>query len=645
MRILYENQIDDLEASLITALTEATLYEATQVQDERLSTRWKTTAATDQTIIFDAGQPDNTDADSRGDDGQPMFQATTNLVTDPENMTSANWTEASADVSTADSILGIPAYEITANAAASSQIQQVIASPATTMSMVVTMKKTATSPASSRVLISAPSAGTNYVHAQVTWATKGITYVSSSEAFSAQWIDDETVRLFCSVSGVDTASEIQLREYVSTATAATGESVIFSAPILVDNSYPLAYCATSRAAWSSSIAHQLPPSGKFIIDCEFFPYFAYDTASFQQLASFYVLNSQRFIVQYSSSVDKFRVYWEDGGTGRDLASAQYDDGTSYRNINQRIRLVASIDIATGGVTTGSRLFLMSDEGGYFAEDDTEWSGAIDALSSTFPTLELGQYASGDPGDIFMHHFRIYGGTLENTITTEEDLDDELATKTLTFSREYSKQFDIDAVAIMGHNISPEAEIKVQLNDWNEWNYTDGSGSSIIEQSLTWHEDTPILYFFPERYKRRFAKFTINDPNNDAAAIEVGRFWIGEYLDISPSSLIDFKVTKKNSDRTIYGRNRQKWSDEGVDWRKFDLSFPVSAVATAASLLDKVQRMYDSVGAAHSVIFCNFDSIRDYQIVEPCYCSIVGDMEFQHRRSQRYTWGLTLEEDR
>jgi hypothetical protein len=81
----------------------------------------------------------------------------------------------------------------------------------------------------------------------------------------------------------------------------------------------------------------------------------------------------------------------------------------------------------------------------------------------------------------------------------------------------SADFDMDTVAIMGHNISEGAAITMQANDFNEWNYTDGSGSSIIQHALTWDDET-ILKMITAK-KKQYVKFTINDPNNDDAKTE------------------------------------------------------------------------------------------------------------------------------
>jgi len=138
----------------------------------------------------------------------------------------------------------------------------------------------------------------------------------------------------------------------------------------------------------------------------------------------------------------------------------------------------------------------------------------------------------------------------------------------------------------------------------------------------------------------YAKVTINDGSNPDGYLELGRVWIGDYMTIDPSSLLDFKVIKKRSDYVQYGRNRQKWSYKGFGWRRFELNFP----PTEEAMLDKIITMYDTIGNYKSLIFCNFDTIRNYVLVEPCYCSIDGDLTFNHTERMMMTYSLNLEED-
>ena len=117
--------------------------------------------------------------------------------------------------------------------------------------------------------------------------------------------------------------------------------------------------------------------------------------------------------------------------------------------------------------------------------------------------------------------------------------------------------------------------------------------------------------------------------------------MGDYLTVSPSSLLDFKVYKKRSDINIYGKDRQKFSIPGVSWRRIELKFPPTDNTMLSSILD----WFDMVGLYRSFIFCNFDTIRGYPLVEPLYCSIDGSITFTHDKSMKFSYELSLEEDK
>ena len=234
-------------------------------------------------------------------------------------------------------------------------------------------------------------------------------------------------------------------------------------------------------------------------------------------------------------------------------------------------------------------------------------------------------------------------------------------------------YKINTIALLGHNLSPSATISVAFNYINDWT------SPPVTQTLSYNNgiilkflDTPVYVgtteienaneltsdvitvdflttesgdllttesddFIVRQDKYAYAKISITNTNT----IQLGRIWMGDYLQISPSSLLDFKVTKKRSDINIYGKDRQKISIPGVSWRRIELSFPV----TSNDMINNVYTMYKTVANNKSIIFCNFDTIRGYPLVEPLYCSIDGSITFTHNESMKFTYSLNLEEDR
>lgn len=222
--------------------------------------------------------------------------------------------------------------------------------------------------------------------------------------------------------------------------------------------------------------------------------------------------------------------------------------------------------------------------------------------------------------------------------------------------------DIPAgIALLSHNLTSSATIVFQLSK-------DSDFSTGIHENLTWNEGIILKFFNYSGYDTElldesgsvlldedgeelvgygptfnnyiYYKFTITDSTNPDAYIELGRVWVGPYISISPSSLLDFKVTYKNSDTNIYGLHRTKFALPGVVWRKFDFNFP----KTNTTMLDQIQDFIDNVGTYKSFIFCNFDTIRGYEIVEPCYVSLTDNVGFTHESNMQFKYSISMEED-
>jgi len=194
---------------------------------------------------------------------------------------------------------------------------------------------------------------------------------------------------------------------------------------------------------------------------------------------------------------------------------------------------------------------------------------------------------------------------------------------------------VDTVAILGHNLSGSAAVTIEAHTSDSW------GTPALSAITLTYDAGAILKYLTAAQTFQYWRFILDDPNNTDGYVEVGRPWLGEYLAIDPSSLDSFTVTKKRSDTVTYGRDRQKYATEGVGWRQFDLSFP----RTGGTSLTSILTMVDTVGNHSSLIFSNFNELRTFEIVEPCYVSLTSDVAFQHTHFMKFTYNLTLEEDR
>ena len=193
---------------------------------------------------------------------------------------------------------------------------------------------------------------------------------------------------------------------------------------------------------------------------------------------------------------------------------------------------------------------------------------------------------------------------------------------------------VDTVAILGHSLTTSAVVSIDANATDSWA---GPSWTTSLTALT----GPILKYLAAAQTYQYWRFNLSDSSAASNYVEAGRLWLGVKIAIDPSSMYNFSVSKRRSDTVTYGRDRQKYATEGVGWRSFSLSFP----RTGSSALTNILTMYDTVGNHSSVIFSNFDTTRSYTLVEPCYCSISGELNFSHARAQKYTYSLELEEDR
>jgi hypothetical protein len=232
---------------------------------------------------------------------------------------------------------------------------------------------------------------------------------------------------------------------------------------------------------------------------------------------------------------------------------------------------------------------------------------------------------------------------------------ELSTVSIIFSLG-AHHDTMSAVALVGHNLSSSATVTFSFNATDSWpgatTQTVAFNSGVM---LTYFTSFTPEYFTTETpdylvaetgehlvtsYDYPYAKVTISDPTNADAYVEVGKVWISQSVSVSPSSLLDYTVELKSGDVVYHGRGRQKYGITRDPWRRFELSFPESGY----DMIEQIEAMHDDVGNWSPIIFANFDSLRGYSLVEPCYCTIDGDVSFRHSDKMKFAYALAMEEE-
>jgi hypothetical protein len=205
----------------------------------------------------------------------------------------------------------------------------------------------------------------------------------------------------------------------------------------------------------------------------------------------------------------------------------------------------------------------------------------------------------------------------------------------TITLDLGSPMSISTAALLSHNFTTSVSVTISANT------TSSFASPATSKTIIYNSGIMLNFFTPVSYQ--YWQFTIDDPTNSLGYISLGRLWLGDYIDIDPSSEVDFTVTKKRSDRVIHGRGQQKFASIGTDWREFKLSFP----NTNYTMVDKIATMYDVIGNHSSVIYCNFDTIRGLSnLIEPCYCTLMGNnIQFKHAEGRKFNYDLTLQEEK
>jgi hypothetical protein len=218
---------------------------------------------------------------------------------------------------------------------------------------------------------------------------------------------------------------------------------------------------------------------------------------------------------------------------------------------------------------------------------------------------------------------------ERLSTTYRTID--LTAQTVTI--DLGAPYDISTIAIINHNFTSAATVTVSANTTNSW-------PGATTKTVTWNADMMLNFIIPISY--RYWRLEFDDSTNPDGYVEIGRFWLGDYLTIDPSSEVDFQVTKKRSDNILHGRGQQKYGSIGVGWKEIKLSFP----NTNYTMVDSISDMYDAVGNHQSFIFCNFDLLRGVsKLVEPIYVSISNNLQFKHTEGRKFNYDITLVEER
>lgn len=616
MRLLHSNKIN---GATLTPSSENANYPASNLKDTRLSRKWRTTGDEDESLLIDAGG-----------EALEVFQATDNLVTDPEDLTTGNWTPSNCDRVLSDFYYdGKRFTKLTNNGANTGFVYQSYTDTWATLtpSFSVKIKKGNSAGNTTQYLVQNTTTAGDAFNIIIDWDNypNALGTPTDGVLHDYTWYDSETLelRIICATMDADT-NDLRIICFGSNNTT-DGEYTYWTAVQAEDLPYPTPYVNGSRAKNNPDETFEMP--SQFTIDMIVKSWFVYDTAATKMVYSWYIDATHRCRIYYSAGSDIYFAEFHDGGTARFLQSQQFDNGTSHTNINQIIRIIVSIDLTTGD-TTGSRLIVEPLESGAIAEDIT-WSGNIDILSSTFPTLSIGHENDVEQADSQFEYIRIYKGTLVGTVNNSADADALLAEKELILDKTYLEKITASYALIAGHNISAGASIKLQGNDYNSWN------GPPLEEDMTWDSETIVHALTEVSYP--FWRLLIDDPNNTDGIIKIGRPYLGTFYQVEKTFNKEFTEETFNTDIASYSQSGQLYTRRGYDGKQYNLNFPY----WENSVKQAIEDIMATIGKRNPLfLILDEDNI---DVLPVLYCHIPSDSQYPHIVDYRWKASLSFRE--
>lgn len=192
----------------------------------------------------------------------------------------------------------------------------------------------------------------------------------------------------------------------------------------------------------------------------------------------------------------------------------------------------------------------------------------------------------------------------------------------------------DAAAIIAHNFTASAGICVQ-------GATAPTFAAIAHSANVSYRAGPMVVYMTSNTLRCW-RFSFDETTNPDGYYEVGRLFLGEYLQVDPSSLVEFPQEQIRTDNVIFSRDGQLYADEGICYKQLRYKFE-QASNSAKTLIETMWAGSAGVGRYKPVLLMNYDT--DFTIIEPLYCSIAEDIVFEHKQHDYFDFSLVLRECR
>ena len=187
------------------------------------------------------------------------------------------------------------------------------------------------------------------------------------------------------------------------------------------------------------------------------------------------------------------------------------------------------------------------------------------------------------------------------------------------------------VVVAGHNFSGSAVVVIRAGS----TATIVGSAPSLSANVTYRSGIMLAYFTSSA--DRYWRLTVEDPNNTDGYVEIGRIFLGTYLQFDPASLSEFPVKHVRSDNVDFSITNQAYGEVGVEHLEVSYEYPRSS----DTMKKAVEALWDECGKYKPFFFSNFDT--QVTIIFPMYCLISDDLVFKFLSGSQWEYSISLRE--
>ena len=179
--------------------------------------------------------------------------------------------------------------------------------------------------------------------------------------------------------------------------------------------------------------------------------------------------------------------------------------------------------------------------------------------------------------------------------------------------------------ILGHNLTNSGTYKIQGNATDSW------GTPSLDETFTYDSNIMIKTFNSAGY--RYWRFSLADATNPDTYLEIGRLFLGTYLEFSDQPSKEFPMTYEDTSNVDYSITGQSFGDEGIIYRLYNFKYPYWTDTVRKSVVT----MIEDIKLVKPVILVPDEDNTDKLI--PVYAKLNDALSINHIVA--YAWNGTL----